>query len=270
LRKYRLDRSLSLEEAANAVSYHPGSLGRAEAAKAAPHPAIVRALLAHYGETDPEVVERFATLAKQARKRGWWQQYADILTVSYVGLEAAAAKIHTHENQLVPGLLQTEDYIRTLIAEERPGATEQETERRVAARLERQEILTRDEAAPEFWAVIDEAALRRPVGGPKVMAAQLRQIVERARLRNMTLQVMPFSAGAHGCMGNRFVILRFAEPADPGVVYLENPPNNDTFVEEPAHIQWYTVAFEHLRAKAAAPDLSVDMIATAADAYDRE
>jgi len=174
-----------------------------------------------------EVVEqerqRMLLLARQANSQGWWAKYDDVMPdwfESYVGLEQATSLIRTYELQFVPGLFQTEDYARAVTVLGHRAAPAAEIERRVSLRMQRQELLRADDP-PRIWAVIDESALRRPVGGRDAMRAQLRHLVEIADLPRVTLQVMPFSQGGHPAAGGSFTIMRFAEPDLPDIVYIE-------------------------------------------------
>ena len=167
------------------------------------------------------------TVRHDADARGWWSRYVDVIPPwfrAYVDLESAAALIRTYEGQLVPGLLQTEDYTRAVLQGAHLDEPEEEVERRVALRMARQALLTRADG-PRLWAVVDEAALRRPVGGREVMRAQLERLVEATKLPNVTLQVLPFGAGAHPAMVGAFSVLRFGDEDLPDVVYVEHLTN---------------------------------------------
>ena len=162
-------------------------------------------------------------LVRQANAAGWWSKYGDIMAdwfEAYLGLEMAASVIRTFELQFVHGLFQTEDYARAVTQLGHTAAPATEIDRRVHMRLKRQDLLTGSEP-PQVWSVIDEGALRRPVGGRAVMQAQLKRLIEVAQLRQVTVQVMPFSRGGHAAAGGSFTILRFGEPEVPDVVYTE-------------------------------------------------
>ena len=180
-------------------------------------------LLTLYGITDERQRAHLLTLAQHANSRGWWARYDDVMPdwfVTYVGLEQATSLIRTYELQFVPGLFQTPDYARAVTVLGHRAAPQEEIERRVSLRLKRQEILTVTDP-PRVWAVIDESALRRPLGGQEVMREQLRHLVEVAELPHVTLQVMSFNRGGHSAAGGSFSILRFAQPDLPDIVYLE-------------------------------------------------
>lgn len=180
-------------------------------------------LLKAYGVCDEEA-EGFVQLAEDANRPGWWQRFHDILPgwfSMHVSLEGAASLIRSYEPHFVPGLLQTEGYARAVLESGAVGQTSpEETERHVALRMQRQELLTRSDA-PRFWVVMDETVLRRPVGGPEVMRAQADKLLEAASLPNVTLQIAPFSSGPHPGTYGPFVLFRFAVPELPDMVYSE-------------------------------------------------
>jgi Domain of unknown function (DUF5753) len=204
-------------------------------------------------------------LAREARKKGWWHAYNEVFTGAFVGLESEASLLKVYQALLVPGLLQTEDYMRAVIKAVRPESTQAQLDKRVAGRLERQQLL-RDSDAPRYWAVIDEAVLYRPVGGAKVMQSQLEQLDELGALPHVTLQVMPFAAGAHAGMEGPFLIFGFPEQADPDVVYVENN-TAEVYLEEPVDVDRYRVMFDHLRASALGPDATRALITERASHY---
>ena len=180
-------------------------------------------LLTLYGITDEQVRDGMVSLVRQANAPGWWSKYGDILAdwfEAYLGLEMAASVIRTFELQFVHGLFQTEAYARAVTLLGHRAAPAAEIDRRVSLRLKRQDLLTRPQP-PRVWSVIDEAALRRPVGGRAVMRAQLNRLIEVAGLRHVTIQVVPFGRGGHAAAGGSFTVLRFGEPEVPDVVYIE-------------------------------------------------
>jgi Domain of unknown function (DUF5753) len=192
-------------------------------------------------------VADFLVLARQANAPGWWHHYGDLLPQwfrAYVDLESAARLIRTYEGQFVPGLLQTEDYMRALVGGAQLQDSPEEAERRVALRLGRQALLQREDA-PRLWAVVDEAALRRPVGGPRVMRAQLERLIDAAELPNVTLQVLPLAAGAHPAMVGAFSVLRFADQELPDVVYVEHL-NNASYLDRREEVERYLDVMESL------------------------
>jgi hypothetical protein len=203
-------------------------------------------LLTLYGVTDSEERAALLNLAREANTPGWWHAYSDVLPTwlePYVGLEAAASVIRTYQIQFVPGLLQTEGYARALI---RQGAAESEEEiaRRSELRASRQEILRRPDA-PQLWVVVDEGALRRPVGSREIVREQLKYLTEMADHPAVTLQILSFSAGAHSAMGGPFSILRFAEPDLQDVVYIEQL-TSALYLDKPVEVDSYLEVMEQL------------------------
>ena len=183
-------------------------------------------------------------MAREANTPGWWQHYGDVLPQwfrTYVDLESAATLIRTYEGQFVPGLLQTDDYMRAVIHDASLESSE-EVGRRVRLRMARQTLLTR-EHPPRLWAVVDEAALRRPVGGREVMRGQLERLLDATKLPNVTLQILPFAAGAHSAMVGAFSILRFADRELPDVVYLEHL-TNAIYLDKRAEVERYVDVME--------------------------
>lgn len=246
LRRLRDQSGLTADEAARRVGISKSALSRVENALVSVMPPVARALLELYG-VSPTEIEPLLQIAREARKRGWWQRYGDVLPdwfETYVGLEAEAAEIRTYEPQLVPGLLQTEEYARAVIRAEHPDAPQGEVDRRVELRIRRQNV----DSPPRLWMVLDEAVLRRPVGGPEVMSRQLDKIRDIGSRPGVTIQVLPFMAGEHGSMGSAFSILTFQEPTDPGVVYIETRAGS-LYLEDQEERE-YTALFNHLVAQA--------------------
>ncbi|MFF3323776.1 helix-turn-helix domain-containing protein [Streptomyces sp. NPDC002889] len=214
---------LKREEAAKVLRVAPGTIRRMETAEVALKIPYVQLLLAAYGIADEEA-RGFLELAEEANKPGWWQRFHDVLPgwfSMYVSLEGAASLIRAYEPQFVPGLLQTEDYARAIMLGGAIGHTEEEEiERHVALRMERQNLLTRPDA-PRFWVIVDETVLRRPVGGAGVMKAQIDKLLEGAELPHVTLQMAEFRTGHHPGTYGPFVLFRFAVPELPDMVYSE-------------------------------------------------
>lgn len=255
LRKLREAAGLTIQEATNRLEWSPGKITRFEKAQATkPIVSDIRLLLGLYGvaEDDPRH-EELLTLTREARQRGWWSSYKDVLDDSYVEFEAGAEKIHTFELSVIPGLLQTPAYAAAinrgwLIRD--PA----EVDRLVKLRMERQAILTHDDP-PYFWAVIDETALLRPFGTIDDRVEQLQRLIDTEPLDHVNLQILPIEAGPHPGMGGSFVILEFPDD-DPSLVYLENQPNS-LYLEEPEEIRRYSVVFQYLTATALSPDASI-------------
>jgi DNA-binding XRE family transcriptional regulator len=227
LRRLRTEAAITREQAGQAIRASAWKIHRLENGQVGFKERDIIDLLRLYGVTDPGEVASLVTLAREANEPGWWQVYGDLLPQwfrAFVDLESAATLIRTYEGQLVPGLLQTEDYMRAVIGGAHLDQSPEEVERRIRLRVGRQRLLERADA-PRLWAVVDEAALRRPVGGREVMRGQLERLIEAAKLPNVTLQVLPFRAGAHPAMVGAFSILRFADGELPDVVYLEHLTN---------------------------------------------
>jgi hypothetical protein len=211
-----------------------------------------------YGVRGAECDE-LVQIARDARMKGWWHPYSQVLTGAYVGLEAAAEEIREYTQQVVPGLLQTEEYARAMIRAARPDIGVDEVDRRVSVRMGRQSLLEAGDPV-NLWVVLDEAVVSRPVGGDAVMRRQLEHLVEAAELPSVTLQLLPFEAGAHAGMDGTFAILNFPEPADADVVFAENATGG-LFLEKTEELRKYRFIFDHIRAAALGPEESVSLIA---------
>ncbi|MEW2076312.1 helix-turn-helix domain-containing protein [Streptomyces sp. NPDC012403] len=215
---------LTYEEAGAAIGVSHSTIRRMEAAKVARlRLADAEKLLRVYGVTDQQEIDTFLKSAREANKRGWWHTYRDVMPdwfAAYLSLEQAALQIRAYESQFVHGLLQTEAYARALLSAGNPHAPAEATERRIALRMRRQELLGR-ETPPRVWVVMDETVLRWPVGGPDVMRDQIGHLVELNRLPQVTLQIMPFTNGPHPAMrAGSFQLFRFRARELPDVVYL--------------------------------------------------
>ncbi|MFC6086365.1 helix-turn-helix domain-containing protein [Sphaerisporangium aureirubrum] len=226
----------------------------------------VARLLTYYGVTDPER-EALLDLARQSRIKGWWASYKDIFPTSLAGFENAATLIRTCETSVVPGLLQTLDYTVALLQRGVLPADESVIQRKAEGRRARQKILER-ENPPDLWAVIDEAALLRLVGGADVMRAQLRHLVEMAAWPRITIQVLPLVAGAHPGVDGGFEILDFASPEDTPLVHVEGAVNS-LFMENPGDVQRYTLIFSHVISAALTPDESISHMAELQDRLEK-
>ena len=224
LRRLREAKRISLEEAGNVIRASHSKISRLETGRVGFKDRDIADLLTLYGVTDEAERQALRDLAGRANIQGWWHDYSDVLPnwfEAYVGLEEAATQIRAYEVQFVPGLLQTGDYARAVTLLGYPNkAPDREVERRVGLRLARQAVFTRP-APPNIWVVLDEAVLRRPIGGAEVMRAQIKHLIEMSLRPNVTIQIVPFTAGGHAAAGGPFSILRFAEFDLPDVVYLE-------------------------------------------------
>ncbi len=214
----------------------------------------VEDLLTLYQVADEKVRDHLLHLAQQANTVGWWAKYIDVLPdwfEGYLGLEAAASLIRTFELQFVHGLFQTPQYARAVVALGHEAAPASEIERRVSVRMKRQDLLV-SETPPRVWSVMDEAALRRPVGGSAVMRGQLSRLQEVAELPNVTLQVVPFSRGGHAGAGGSFTALRFREPDLPDIVYIEQL-TSALYLDRRAEVDHYMEVMNRLSAEALTP-----------------
>ncbi len=246
LRRLREEAFITTEQAASAIRGSHSKISRMEHGRVGFKDRDIADLLTLYGVTGGEERGALLKLAREANTPGWWQGYSDILphwVEPYFGLEAAASFIRNYELQFVPGLLQTEGYARALI---RLGnaATEDDVMRRAEARLSRQEILTR-EIPPRLWAVMDEGALRRSIGGKAVMREQIRHLIDMCDHPAVTLQILPFQIGAHPAMGGPFTILRFSEPDLRDVVYIEQL-TSALYLDKAAEVDSYLEVMEQL------------------------
>ena len=261
LRRLREDSHVTVSDAAEAIRATHSKISRLERGRSGAKQRDVADLLTLYGVTDAAQREELLVLARQASAPGWWQPYSDVLPSwfeLYLGLEKAASIIRLYEVQFVHGLLQTEDYARAVILIANAHAPAEEIERRVSVRMKRQQLLTQP-AAPQVWAVLDEAALRRWPAGPAVMRAQLEHLLELTELPNVTLQVVPFEVGPHAAAGGPFTILRFPEPDLPDMVYLEQL-NSAVYLDHPDDVIDYVTVMDQLCVRARTGPASKDMI----------
>ncbi|RLV10315.1 transcriptional regulator [Streptomyces griseocarneus] len=224
LQDLREKAGLSFEDAGRALDVTHATVRRMEKAEVGLKLPYVEKLLRVYGVHDAEEVEGFLALAREANRPGWWHRFRDVLPEwfsAFVSLEGEANLIRAYEPHYVPGLLQTEEYARAVLRAGMPHAPAADIDRAVAVRRQRQALLTRDEA-PLLWVVMDETVLRRPIGGPDIMRAQVARLMEATELPNVRLQIMPFTAGPHPAMYGPFHIFRFPLPELPDIAYAEN------------------------------------------------
>jgi transcriptional regulator with XRE-family HTH domain len=260
LRQLREERGLSCTDVGKAVGWSESKISRIETGRVGIRQPDLERLLDLYEVTD-DARSALLTVRRQATHRGWWHSYSDALPAwfeAYIGLEDGAKSLFTYQNQLIHGLMQTEDYAAAVIVAARPWATADEVERQLAARVTRQALLTAGNPL-NVWAVFDEAVLRRVVGGTAVMRAQLGRLRDISAFPNVTLQVLPFDAGAHASMGTSFELLQFPEPGDTGIIYIEDHTSSQ-YLETPGDLERYTLIFDHLRASALSPERSADFI----------
>lgn len=261
LQALREKAGLSYEQAADAIYASEWTLRRMEKSEVGFKLNYVKSLLQAYGINDAREIDSFLDLAREANKPGWWHSYADVLPAwfrAFPGLEQAAGLIRGYEPQCVPGLLQTDDYARALTIAGYPNVAPEEIDRRVALRMARQHILSRPDPAL-LWVVIDEAVLRRPTGSPAVMRAQLGKIIDATAQPNITVQVLPFTAGAHPMMYGMFHLLRFPAAELPDIIYGENLTSS-FYLDKPADVAAYAEALDRLCAQASPADQSASIL----------
>jgi len=261
LRSLRALSGLTRETVVERTGINAATLYRIEHGRVRPQTRTLRTLLDLYG-VDQDQQAELVSLLRDARQRGWLHAYQSELPehyTTYIGFEGEAHSVWNYESLFVPGLLQTEDYARAVIRGGLPHASRDEVERRVEVRMERQAVLRNDNPL-NLWSIVDEAALRRQVGGAAVMEAQLRYLMEVSELPHVTLQVIPFDVGAHAGMPGSFVFMQFAEATIPDVIYIDSMAG-ELFLEEEGDVRRYRLTFEHLRAVAASPDASRSLIA---------
>ncbi len=257
LRRHREAAGVTIDMVAERMGCSTSKVSRIETGHSTASPTDVQNILDIYGVGDAVKAE-LVQIAREARIKGWWHPYSTVLTGAYVGLEAAARVVRTYEQQVVPGLLQSEEYAIAMIRAARLGDSAQEIEQRVRVRMARQSLLTSDDPI-DLRVVLDEAVLSRPVGGPAVMLDQLNRLIEAARLPNVTLQILPFVVGAHAGMDGTFAILEFEEERDADVVFTENATGG-LFLEKSEELIKYTSIFEAIRSTALPPEESIEMI----------
>ena len=265
LRRLREAKGISRDDAGYLIRSSDSKISRMELGRVGFKERDVADLLTMYGITDDQERQALLNLARQANTPGWWHRYGDLLPgwfQAYVGLEEAATLIRTFEVQFVPGLLQTDDYARAVITQGNPAAPAEEVERRVGLRQRRQELLTRpgpDGSPRRLWAVVDEAALRRPIGGRKVLRGQLEHLIEATGLPTVTLQVLPFHVGGHAAEGGAFTILRFSEPDLPDVVYVEQL-TSALYLDKLDDVDAYAAVMNRLDVESAPPRQTVEIL----------
>jgi transcriptional regulator with XRE-family HTH domain len=260
LRRLREASGLTIDRVADALECSQSKVSRIETGQVSATPRDVRDMLALY-RVEPDQREAIVQIAREARQRGWWQKFVDVPdgVPAYVGLETAATSIDVYMSLIVPALLQTAEYARAIIGAVRPDLPRAEIERRVELRMSRQTLLDRDDP-PELRVLLEEAVLQRPVGGPAVMAGQLRRLLEDAERPAVTIQVLPVATGAHAGMDGPFTIFGFPAPAEPDVVALDSAADA-LYLEGPEDVRRYRRVFERLLPVALTPEASAEFIA---------
>jgi Domain of unknown function (DUF5753)/Helix-turn-helix domain len=261
LRRLRERRGIAREDAGYTIRASGSKISRMELGRVSFKERDVTDLLTLYGVNDPGERAALVDLARQANSPGWWHKYSDVLPdwfQVYVGLEEAASLIRSYEIQFVPGLLQTADYARAVVQHGQRAADPEEVEHRVNLRMERQQVLTKP-SPPRLWAVVDEAVLRRPIGGAGVMEGQLQRLIEAAKEPSITLQVMPFGFGGHAAEAGPFIILRFPEHDLPDVVYLEQL-TSALYLDKREDSERYSEVMERLSVESEPPEKTADIL----------
>ena len=261
LRKLREAKGISREEAGYLIRASESKISRMELGRVSFKQRDVTDLLEMYGVDDNDARAALVKLARDANSPGWWHKYSDVLPdwfSVYVGLEEAASLLRVYELQFIPGLLQTADYTRAIVERGQSAATADEIERRVALRAARQEMLAKP-GAPRLWAVVDEAALRRPIGGPVVMRNQIERLIAATEEPNITVQVVPFDSGGHAAEGGAFTILRFPEAELPDVVYVEQL-TSALYLDKREDVEKYGQVMDQLSVESEPPERTADIL----------
>jgi transcriptional regulator with XRE-family HTH domain len=266
LKRLRENARLTQDDVAEQLDWHATKLMRIETGRTAPHPNDVRLMLDVYGVTDQEQVHTLAKLARDARQRGWWYSYRDILLSRYdffIGLESEASSIRSFELAMIPGLLQTASYARAVICAGQQKLGRDEVDRLIEVRSTRQRILAeRDEA--RLWAILDESVIHRVIGGSSVMREQLEHLIAVGEQGRVAVQVVPYGTDAHPGLAGPFTILGFDRAAEPDIVYLESVGGN-LCVDKPEETRLFADTFDHLRTVAHSPGETQAMLRAVAD-----
>jgi len=265
LRRLRESSGYKLEEVSAQLGVAPSTLSRIETGKAPTKSAYLNQMLETYGVSDPAQRQVLVDMAREGHRKGWWAAYDDVLPSGfdiYVGLEAETAGIRSYEISVVHGLLQMADYARAVIRETFPRHTAEQVDRLVDLRMARQGRFE-DDPPLELWAILDEAVIRRTVGGPAAMRRQLTHLLAEAGRPGVTLQVLPFTCGAHAAHGGPFSILEFPDRSDSEVVYVESVAGI-LYLEKDKEVRARSESFDRLRAAALSPSASADLIAQVA------
>ena len=263
LRALRTGADLTVEQVAEQLLCSPSKISRLETGQRGAGPRDIRDLCDLYGVQGSER-EYLGALAREGGRRAWWQPY-DLPYATYVGLEAEAVSIKDFEPGVFPGLLQAPGYARILHERAMPRRSADVIDQRIEERRTRQEILFRDEP-PQLTAIIDESVLHRVVGGAEVMREQLERVIQASRRPHITVQVLPFSAGAHPALDSTFVVLEFAPPVA-GVVYAEGLVGN-IYRERPEDVQRYKDIFEYLSDTSLSPRDSAELMTKMSALYE--
>ncbi|WP_328541114.1 helix-turn-helix domain-containing protein [Streptomyces sp. NBC_00344] len=265
LRRLRMASGLKSKEVAERLMVSQPKISHLENGNRATSPRDVRDLCAIYGVIDQQIIDSLMEMARESGERGWWHTYGDLSDSAYIGLETDASSLHAYEPMVIPGLLQTPAYAQTVIEETIPLLTVEQAATRLKVRLRRQHRIY-DPACPlHLRVVVDESALRRVVGSPAVMREQLEHLKALSGEPHITVQVLPYTAGAHPGLSGQFSILRSADIPD-AVVFLERC-TSDLLLEKPSDVQHYSMMYDHLQTQALDPASSRDFITDATSTY---
>ncbi|KOV12270.1 XRE family transcriptional regulator [Streptomyces sp. XY431] len=270
MRKLRDAAGMTAEEVAGRLMVSQSKISRLENGRRSISQRDVRDLCDVYSVADEAMRASLMEMARESRQRGWWHDFNDMPTPYsvYIGLEAEASSIRAYESSFVPGLLQTEQYAQAVVEGTQPDTDALSVQRRVQVRMKRQDRVNGENPLGSLWTVIDEAVLRREVGSKEVMAHQLKHMLELSQRPNITIQVIPFSHGAHPGMTGTFSLLEFPESADSTVVYFEGV-TSDLYLEKEADVRRYTSLYDHLRAAALGVAETRSLIADIEEGYHR-
>ncbi|WP_431959565.1 helix-turn-helix domain-containing protein [Actinacidiphila sp. bgisy160] len=266
LRKLREQKGMTAEEVAARLLVSQSKISRLENGRRSISQRDVRDLCSVYGVEDSRLVDSLMNMARESRQQGWWHAFGDVPYSVYIGLETEAESLRVYESLIMPGLLQTRGYAEAVIEGMWPEATPADLEKRIQVRLKRQERILDPVKPLRYWAVVDEALLRRVVGSKVVMREQLEHLANVSSMPHVTLQVLPYAVGAHPGMYGKFAILEFEDESDASVVYLEGV-TSDLYLEKPSDVQSYSVMYEHLRAQALNAEQSRQFVIDIAKEY---
>lgn len=266
LRRLRLDSGLKGIKVAERLMVSQPKISHLENGNRAISPRDVRDLCAIYGVTDQQVIDALMQMARESGQQGWWHAYGDIPQSVYIALETDAASLHTYASMAIPALLQTPAYAHAVIGETIPQLTTEQAATRLKVRLRRQHKIYNPDRPLHLWVVLDEAALHRVVDSPDIMREQLEHLNALGAEPHITVQVHPYTAGAHQALSGQFSILQSADSPGARVVYLERF-TSDLYLEKPSEVQHYSAMYDHLQAQALDPDSSRDLITDATKTY---
>ncbi len=261
LRRLREAAGISRSDAGYVIRASDSKVSRLELGRGAVKERGVADRLTKYGISDPEEREQFLAMVRRANEPGWWRRFTDVIPSwfqEFVGLEESAARIHTYELQFVPGLLQTEAYVRAVLTRGRPDYAPPDTEKRIKLRMQRQRLITGPNP-PRYWAVVDESVLHRPIGGRRVLREQLEFLLEQTKQPHITIQIVPTQLSGYAAEGP-FQLLRFAEPELPDVVYIEHL-GGAVMLDGIEEIEIFSRALDRLTVDAETPDRSRQILA---------